>query len=297
MKFVTKVTQSGIARAMASALVLAVIVTSTGLSLADWGPERQDVTIRVFNGDPLQDIRVAGASLRLVADDSSNPDNGVQGTTDGNGTYFFRLYQGSYHIEVRHQDFYARDFHITVLSTFNGDLSIIPLESVPGPTPQPPAGGGCLPTPPRGIPMLNNWPISMGGEDCTDMPLVMARNVTRNQGYVSNGTVQTSTNETVRIHFYVHNGVQDFPDNIAQNVRVKGDISHSNRTATITAEAWADNANTITSAQKGGHVAVDMNPGETLEVIPGSAKVYGRGGNLIGSANDSVIGNGFNLGD
>jgi uncharacterized repeat protein (TIGR01451 family) len=300
MKFVTKVTQSGIARAMASALVLAVIASSTGLIMAEFGPEKFTISVAVYQGDPLNNIKVSGASLKLVADDASNPDTNLQGTTDGAGNYIFTAYTGSYNLEVSHPNYYSRTYHINVYNEYEVDVSLIPLASQPAPTPTPtptPEGVGCLPTPPRGQPLLNIWPISTSGADCTDYPLLMARNVTKDTGYTHGATVSASGNDIVRFHLYVHNGTVDYPENEAINAFVKATLPNTTGSATIAAEAWANNAARINSAQKGGNITVSMGTGESLELVSGSTKIYSRGPVLIGSGSDAVVGAGQSLGN
>jgi uncharacterized repeat protein (TIGR01451 family) len=294
MKFVTKVTKSGIARVMASALVLAVLASSTGLIMADFGPDRHDLTVRVFNGDPANNALVSGADVLLVADDRSNPDHGVRGTTDGSGQYVFHVYEGSYNVEIRHPDYNGRDYHIFLDGWTRLDASLIPLVTPPGPPPPPPPGGGCLPTPPRGRPLLNIWPISTSGADCTDYPMLQASNVSQGSGY--SHSVSANAGDTVRFRVYVHNGTLDYPENEAQNVMVKVSANIGSGSATIAADAWANNADAINSSQKGGNVSFNFSGGQA-EYVPGSAKVYARDGVLLGGLSDSVLGSGASLGN
>ncbi len=295
MQVFAKVTKFGIARAMASALVLAVMASSTGLSLASFGPQKFTVTVDVFNGDPGLGQKVSGASVKMIADDGSNPDSGSAGITDGNGQFVFVVYSGSYTLRVNHPDFYQRDFHFLADLDTQFDASLIPL------TDSNPTGGstgnGCLPTPPRGQPMLNIWPVALTGADCTDYPLLMARNVTRNTNFVNNSTVAASANDVVRFHMYVHNGVLDFPENTAVNAMVKAVLPANVGSAVVTAEAWADNATHVLSAQKGGNMTISMGSTESLQLVSGSTKIYSRGPVLVGSGSDSVVTSGQALGN
>jgi uncharacterized repeat protein (TIGR01451 family) len=297
MKLVAKVTQSGIARMLGSALVLAVLVSSTGLSLADWGPNRYEVVVRVFEGDPTNNVRVAGASLLMVADDRSNPDHGVAGTTDANGTYVFYVYRGSYNLEIRHPNYNGRDYYGGIFANYQLDASLIPLAQ-PNPTPTPtpsPVDGACLPTPPRGKPLFNVMPLG-NGEGCTDYPMLTVDNVTRGG---SGHSVNAQPGDMVRFYVYVHNGTVDYPENEAQNamVRVGAHGGNLTGTANIYAEAWADNADLINSAQKGGDASVQMGNGNSLEFISGSAKIYGRNFSSPSGASDSIIAGGIGLGN
>jgi uncharacterized repeat protein (TIGR01451 family) len=297
MQFVTKVNKLGIARAMASALVLAVVASSTGLILANWGPNRHEVWVHVFDGDPANDSKIVGADLLMIADDRSNPDHGVRGTTDGAGNYMFYLYEGSYNLEIRHPAYNGRDYHVTVLGHLDVDASLIPLATPPAPNPPPPPPtGGCLPTPPRGRPLLNIWPITESGADCTDLPLLAGRNLTRGTGYVSAG-INASEGDIIRLRMYVHNGTVDYPENEAHNVMVHASVPNTRGSATITAEAWANNADRITSAQKGGNVSVNMGSNEYLEYVSGSTQVYERSHAVIPGGSDSVVGSGMSLGN
>ena len=296
MKFVTMFTKSGIARAMASALVLAVIASSTGLILADWGPNRHDLLVRVYDGDPALDNKVVGADLLLVADDRTNPDHGLRGTTDGAGNYLFHAYEGGYNLEIRHPSFNARDFHITIDGRVQIDAPLISLTTPPG-NGNPDPNANCLPTPPRGRPMLNIWPISMSGNNCTDYPLLSAKNLSRSTGNVYGSTLSASENETVQVNLYVHNGTLDYPENVASNVMVSASVPNTKGSATIAAEAWAGNADRITSGQKGGNLTVSMGATEYLEYVPGSAKVYSNGPSLIGGFSDQVVSGGASVGN
>src|SRR5262245_59960000 len=104
MQFAT-VTKTGIAKAMASALVLEVLASSTGLIKASFGPSRMVVTVDVYNGDPGNNQKVSGANLTMIADDTSNPDNGVFATTDANGRFVFNVFSGSYTVRIQHPDY------------------------------------------------------------------------------------------------------------------------------------------------------------------------------------------------
>ncbi|MBX4187918.1 MAG: DUF11 domain-containing protein [Candidatus Doudnabacteria bacterium] len=298
MKFVTKVTQSGIARAMASALVLATIISSTGLIMANWGPDRREVVVSVFNGAPGITNGVANAEVKFVATDSSNPDNGVTVTTNANGEYTVNLMQGEYRIETRHPEYYPDNTNILIVNDAFIDISLLPMTTPPSPTPTPPpTGGNCFPLPPRGQPLLNIWPISESGSECTDLPLLAGKNITDGGSYASNTNINANEGDVLRFRLYVHNGTVDYPDNEAFNVIAKAILPSAS--GTVRAEAWADNASAISSEQKGGNVNISLGSDEYLEFISGSTKVYANqnGPVEIGGGSDSVVTSGQGLGN
>ncbi len=147
-----------------------------------------------------------------------------------------------------------------------------------------------------GGPQLNIWPISEGGEDCTDYSLLAARNVTQGGGYTT-GNINASAGDIIRVRLYVHNGVLDFPENIANNVQVSASLPAANGGGTINAEAWASNHGSISSASKGGDVNISLGGTEKLQYINSSALVYGRYANLLGGFSDNVVSGGASLGD
>jgi uncharacterized repeat protein (TIGR01451 family) len=296
MQFIAKVSRSGMARTVGAALVLALVVGTAGLIFADnsYGPTH-GLFVRVFEGDPGNDIKIANAEIKLVADDSNNPSNGMQANTDGMGNHYFpAVNTGWYTVKVGGNltSHYSQDFRIHLEGDMQLDATLIKKDTGGGGGGG--GGNGCLPTPPRGKPLLNIWPISESGADCTDYPLLAAKNVTRGQSY--GHSVSASDGEIIRIRLYVHNGTLDYVDNEAFNVMVKAALP-TGSTGAITAEAWGDNADRITSAQKGGNVSVSLGNNQYLEYIPGSAQVYSRGPNLIGGFSDSVVTSGASLGN
>jgi len=256
-----------------------------------------DFTVRVFEGDPINGVMVSGANVLLVADDSGNPSHGLSGSTNSNGEVGFRVHEGTFNVEIRHQDYYGQDYHLFISQRMQLDATLIKINNPtppppPGPTPPPPPSGECSPTPPRGRPLLNIWPISESGANCTDYPLLAARNLTTGSAY--GHSINATAGETVRVRLYLHNGTLDFPDNIARNASVKASVNSNGR---ITGEGWADNADRITSGQKGGDVQINLGNNQVVEFIPGSVQVYSQGPTPIGGGNDSVVGSGLNLGD
>lgn len=289
MQIIAKMSRTKVARIMGAALLLALVVTYVGATQAATPVE---FTVRVFKGDPANHVMVNGANILLVADDRSNPSHGLSATTNEMGLAVFSSVEpGAFNVEIRHPDFYNKDYHILIDSNTELDATLVPLEN----TTPPPSGNPdtCTPTPPRGQPMFNIWPIAETGQNCTDYPLLTAQNVTDAGGYTHN--ISGSSGDIIKVRLYVHNGTLDFPENTAINAMVAAHLPQA--AGEITAEAWANNAARITSAQKGGNVAVALGSNEYLEYVPGSAKVYSRGPVLIGSFPDSVVGAGASLGN
>src|SRR3989338_7370533 len=245
MELIRKILTTKAARISAIALVLSGLITFISSSSADHsGTATYDFNIKVFHSDPALDIPVAGAQIRLVADDGGHPDNGATTTTDAGGNAHFRVHSGSFNVEFRHQDYYNRDYWMPILGNTFLDATLLPLVTTPTPTPTPtpgptptptPTPGGCLPTPPRGQPLLNIWPISESGADCTDYPLLRAKNLTRGSGYTRD--VASVSGDVIRVRLYVHNGNLDFPENVARNVMIAPNIPSSRGFATLAASA------------------------------------------------------------
>lgn len=335
MQIIKNISRSNLARILGVALVFAAVISFTGsthaLPLDDWGDEPiftpepspspepapspapapaptpppydgEDpiLFIRVFEGDPSNNQRVGGVDVLMVADNPSNPSDRTRGTTASDGTLTFDLFTGGYNVEFRRSGYYPRDYHVYMDSNMQLDASLTPLVTPPqppppGPVPPLPPPTGCFPTPPRGQPMLNIWPISESGTDCTDYSLLAARNVSRGTDY--GHSVSASNNETLRVRLYVHNGNLDFPENIARNVTLAASVPSGTGTRTITATASASNHPTITSSQKGGDVTVSMGSNEFMEYIPGSARLYDRGPSNERGFSDSVVSGGASVGD
>ena len=256
---------------------------------------KYNLTVRVFDGDPSANKLVHAAQVDVFADDSSSPTKDSTGTTDNSGNANFQLVKGGYTVKVGYNlpnDFYGRDYHIYVDSETTLEASLV------SKTPPPPGDptGDCLPTPPRGKPLLNIWPISESGAACTDYHFLAVKNETTGSGYVTgNGTVNATDGQIVQVELYVHNGVLDYPENIAHNVQVQAAVPTSS--GTISASAWADNAEKITSAQKGGNVNIALGANQTLEFISGSTKLYDNKGAFQSNLPDGITGSGVSIGD
>ena len=155
----------------------------------------------------------------------------------------------------------------------------------------------CSGVPENGQPRLNIWPIEESGADCTDYPLLAVRNISQGSGYVTGGGLGASNGDVLRVRLYVHNGVLDYPENVAYNVNISSNIPTGYGGGTISAEARADNHSSISSGGLGGDVSVSLGAYEYLEYIPGSANVYARGPSHLGGFSDNVVSGGASLGD
>ncbi|MBX4191181.1 MAG: DUF11 domain-containing protein [Candidatus Doudnabacteria bacterium] len=292
MQLIKSLSKSKVMRLVALALVLAGAVSFQKAVLADAGNGDRTLIIRAFDGDPLNDKRIGGVNLRV----NGGSDNGLSGVTDGSGTFVFHVHEGNFAVTASHNDYYTIDIPVLMdIGELTVDVSMTPKAVVtpPNPPTPPPAGSECTPTPPRGRPLLNIWPISTSGAECTDYPLLSVKNVTQNTGWVSGSNVNANAGDTVRVELYVHNGVLDYPDNIAHNVMVSSAINGGS----ITASAWADNADRITSAQKGGNAGVNLPAGASLGYVAGSAKLYDRNMANGRALSDSVVTDGASVGD
>ncbi|HEX5430187.1 MAG TPA: hypothetical protein VFX17_03885 [Patescibacteria group bacterium] len=249
-------------------------------------PAQFTLNVRVFNGDPAKNILIPNAKVSLS--------NGQSANTNGSGSATFKLNSGTYTADIGANltDFYERSYTVIMDSDTTLEASLISKDTGGG------DGGGdvCLPTPPRGKPMLNIWPISESGATCTDYHMLAAKNATTGGAFVtSNGTVAATDGQTITVELYVHNGVLDFPENIAHNVQVKSSVP--NGSGAITATAWADNADTITSAQKGGNVNVSLGANQVLQYVSGSTKLYDNTGAFQANLPDGITGSGVSIGD
>ncbi len=148
----------------------------------------------------------------------------------------------------------------------------------------------CSNVPQNPGPSLNHFPISENGGDCMDYPLVAVRNDSTGGGY--SGSVDAEPGQNLHVRLYVHNGVMDTPENIAHNVQIASDIPTANGGGILTGRAWADNHGTVY-----GDVYINLPANSHLEYVPGSARVYSRGPNLLGGFSDNVVGGGASLGD
>ncbi|MGE5392994.1 MAG: hypothetical protein ACM3NH_04595 [Candidatus Saccharibacteria bacterium] len=288
MQLIARLSRTKVARIAGLALLSAMAITYIGSIKAATPVE---FTVRVFEGDPANHVMVGGASITLAADDAGNASNGRTATTDSMGVAVFsNVDPGAFNVQIRHSNYYDKDYHMLIDSNTELDATLVSFT----PPPPPPASDVCTPTPPRGQPMFNIWPIAETGANCTDYPLLAAQNVTRGGSY--SHALSASNGDTIKVRLYVHNGVLDYPENEAINAMVAAHLPAAS--GSITAEAWANNANRVTSAQKGGDVAVTLGASnEFLEYVPGSAKVYSRGPALIGTFSDSVVSGGASLGN
>ncbi len=264
---------------------------------ASYGPQ-YNFTVKVYDGDPAQNKFIPNIPILLVADDRTNPSHGTTGTTDANGTaYFPNVYGGGFNVEIGHNltDWYGRDYHVILDADTTLEASLIS-KTTPTTTNPPPADGACLPTPPDGKPMLNIWPISESGAPCTDYHFLAVKNATTSSTFTTGGgTVSATTGQIVTVELYIHNGTLDFPENIAHNVMVSASLPSGS--GAITSKAWADNADLITSAQKGGDVNVSLGANQKLQFVSGSTKLYDNTGAFKTNLPDGIVGSGVSIGD
>ncbi len=283
-----------VARITAGALVLAMVISYVGFSKAlVLGSGQHNFLVRVYSGDPLDDVKIADATVTVTGDDPSNPSNGLSGQTDAAGNIAFLLDSDSYTVRISHPDFYTQDFRMLIDQGIVFDASLIAIQTENPPPPPPGPDDECSPTPPRGNPLLNIWPIAESGANCTDYPLLAAKNQTTGTGY--GHSLSATDGDIIHVRLYVHNGVLDFPENVAHNVMVKASLPQAS--GSITAQAWADNATLINSSQKGGDVDINLGANQYLQYVSGSAQVYAQGPTPISGGNDSVVGSGLNLGE
>lgn len=254
-----------------------------------------NLTVKVYNGDPAQNKVLSGINVKTFADNSGSPTKDRVATTNSSGVANFALAGGGYkvHIGDGNTNFYTRDYHVIMDANTVLEASLISQTPPTNPNPNP---SECLPTPPRGKPLLNIWPISESGAPCTDFSLLAAKNLTTGGAYVTgNRTVSATTGQIVQVSLYVHNGVLDYPEDTAHNVRVKATVPGSS--GTMTAEAWADNAERIFSSQKGGNVNISLGSNQHLEYISGSTKLYDTAGAFQNNLPDGVVSSGVSIGD
>ncbi len=292
MKFFSSVSKSKVVRVIAAALILASSVSFINLTLA---ADPVVLTVRVYENEPSNNKLVAGVNVRIVADDSSSQ----SATTDNSGVATFSTVPGFYRVELRASGYYDRDYSdllVDVDTDFVASIMPVQGSGTDGSGGSNSGGGispdGCTPTPPRGQPLLNIWPIATSGADCTDYPLLSVRNLTSGSGWVSGSNINASAGDTLRVQLYVHNGVLDYPENIAHNVMVKTSLG-----STISASAWADNAQLVTSGEKGGNVSVNMPSGGTLDYVAGTSRLFDRNKANERGFSDAVVTSGASLGD
>lgn len=131
-------------------------------------------------------------------------------------------------------------------------------------------------------PSFNIFPIGYSGAQNTDYPLLDARNITGG-GQFSTSQAQHDTGisanpgDIIELLMYYHNGTPDAPENTAINARAKAFVPTSAALQhTISAQLTADNATTVSSAEKGGDVkiAIAGTAPQRLEYIPGSTQWF-----------------------
>jgi len=127
-------------------------------------------------------------------------------------------------------------------------------------------------------PAFNIFPIAYNGALNTDYPLLDARNMTKGEGWSTSqfdhdSGVTADPGDVIQFLVYYHNGAPTAPENVAYDVMLKASIpSNEANNFTVGAALSASNAQTVTSAQKGGDIQIKVNGpiGQTLSLVPGS---------------------------
>src|SRR5258708_16382108 len=270
MQLIKNLSRSKVLRVLGIALMFAAAISFQKSVSADIGNGDRVLIVRGFNGNPIRDNRIPGVEFCI----NGGADEGLAGVANCSGILTFHVHEGNFVVSASHQDFYTLDAPVFMdIGELTVDFRMVRKASTtppPDPTPPPP-GSECTPTPPRGRPMLNIWPISTSGAACTDYPLLSVKNVTQGTNWKNGTAINANAGDTLRVELYVHNGVIDYPENEAINAMVKANLS-GNR---ISAEAWANNADRINSGQKGGDVTVNLG-NATMSYEAVSAVLYDR---------------------
>lgn len=297
MTFIKQLSKSKIAQVVGSALVLALLISVTGIGLANTGsaiPLPTTVTANCSGGNTPQ----VNVSWLPVANQTANS---LQKRILGGDWAFLFMdplpFSNYSYVDKAVISGNTYEYRVkTDVQVASNIVTVAVNASTCGGTTTPP-GGTCLPTPPNGQPRLNIWPITNNGADCTDYALLAVKNVSNNTAYMSGIPLNAHVGDTLRVRLYVHNGVMDTPENIARNVMLKANIPSTTGSATISALVWADNADQINSAQKGGNVTVNMGSNEFLSYVQGSALLFDRGPSNQRAFSDSVVTSGASVGD
>ncbi len=128
---------------------------------------------------------------------------------------------------------------------------------------------------------FNHFPITYTGEPCKDFPTVTIRNV--NGQYPQSGSelsqgITASAGDTMYVRLWVHNGAVTGGET-ANNVNINVSVPTSGTDHIISATISADNDH---GRGASGAETIHTNPGETLEVVPGSVEVFDDQGNPLG---------------
>ena len=110
MTAIKRISRSKVVRVLALAFAFASVLSFQGKVNADAGSGDHNLYVRVFNGDPTNDKRVAGATLELIG----GPDSGLQGTTDSSGLFTFHVSEGTFAVRVTHEAYYTQDFPVEI---------------------------------------------------------------------------------------------------------------------------------------------------------------------------------------
>jgi len=140
-----------------------------------------------------------------------------------------------------------------------------------------------------------------------DLEFLRGANTSRGET-VWKDPVNGDAGDTFKVIAYYHNGR---PETTAENTTLKVNVpaETTNKSATVTAELWADNAIEITDTVINGNInglsglTINLDEDATLAMVPGSTRWYpNRSLDALplpfGQSGDEIIGaNGLNLGD
>ncbi len=119
---------------LVAVIALGASFLSYNRATADWGPS-VDLLVRVYEGNPANNVRAAGVNLLMVADDRSNPSHGARGTTGSDGEFIFHVNTGGYNLEMRSPNYQGQDFHLDISADTVFDAALNRISPTPTPTP------------------------------------------------------------------------------------------------------------------------------------------------------------------
>lgn len=136
-------------------------------------------------------------------------------------------------------------------------------------------------------PVFGAWPISYSGADCSDLPLIDAKNLSssdpRDSRYSANAGehnsgINANDGDNIRVSVYVHNGATD--DESLRSITTAHDVMigtnfdpSPNTVHAISGNISASNANSVNSGSLGGDISIHTANASTLTYIPGSTQL------------------------
>ena len=154
-------------------------------------------------------------------------------------------------------------------------------------------------------PTFNIFPVAYDGSLNTDYPLIDARNVTKNEGWSTsqsdhNAGVNMDPGDTVEFLVYYHNGAPDDPANTALSTVIRASVPTASATTfTVGASISASNAQTVTSASRGGDMTlrVSGSSSQNLSLLPGTTVWLPNRASSSQIMPDTITSTGVNIGD